>query len=517
MSYFSDVEISANNTFTVSDEFCPPYPPIDPEPEMNSQRININPTLSVYVSDPNNDPMDIYFYDSNDNIIDSVKNVQQDTRVSVTWENLEYGHIYQWYVIAEDNEGFTKSDNWVFFTDYKPAKPTVLSPDNNSNNVNLSPTLKVNIYDLDDSELNISFYDASNDQIIGLCPNAVDNASIIWTNLNYEQKYQWYAIADDGMVQTQSDTWIFTTKSPPPTSSPPSSHNPPQNKKPTADAGGNYNANISENILFNASKSYDSDGDIEGYRWDFNGDGTYDTDWNASSTINHSYLEAGTYSCVLEVKDNDGSTDTNVSIVTIKGLDILSIDVTPNPQNINDYVNITCTITNSSKIVDVLINITSPDNIYTKTSIYSNKIENKSIFYLNQTYDKIGKYSYYIIVNDTVNNIKKSENKNFTIKDMVPPEINWIDINPETQVVNGYINITVNATDNIALDEVYINITKPDTLTIETNMIKIQGTDNYYYNTTYSQKGEYNFIIKAIDQSLNIKTSNENFFNITET
>ena len=62
--------------------------------------------------------------------------------------------------------------------------------------------------------------------------------------------------------------------------------------------------NVPLTVTFNASQSYDPDGTIVSYYWDF-GDGT-----NASGeVVNHTYTSAGTYTVVLTVTDNDGYTD----------------------------------------------------------------------------------------------------------------------------------------------------------------------------------------------------------------
>ncbi len=58
-----------------------------------------------------------------------------------------------------------------------------------------------------------------------------------------------------------------------------------------------------EVIRFNASQSYDPDGTIKSYTWDF-GDGTNAT----GATVDHSYTNVGTYTVTLTVTDNDGAT-----------------------------------------------------------------------------------------------------------------------------------------------------------------------------------------------------------------
>jgi PKD repeat protein len=65
-------------------------------------------------------------------------------------------------------------------------------------------------------------------------------------------------------------------------------------------------------IYFNASSSYDPDGYIVGYFWDF-GDGANDT----NVTTEHGYPDNGTYTVTLTVVDDDGSTATVTANKTV--------------------------------------------------------------------------------------------------------------------------------------------------------------------------------------------------------
>jgi parallel beta-helix repeat protein len=84
------------------------------------------------------------------------------------------------------------------------------------------------------------------------------------------------------------------------------------NIPPVAITNGPYEAYVNDSIDFNASNSYDIDGIIVYYLWDF-GDG------NAiyGKVINHIYTEAGNYNVNLTVTDNTGDTNSNTTIVTI--------------------------------------------------------------------------------------------------------------------------------------------------------------------------------------------------------
>ena len=70
----------------------------------------------------------------------------------------------------------------------------------------------------------------------------------------------------------------------------------------------------SETIVFNASSSYDPDGQIIRYTWNF-GDGSIVTETDSITT--HSYPSDGNYTVELTVTDNGGSTGVAVAIVPV--------------------------------------------------------------------------------------------------------------------------------------------------------------------------------------------------------
>jgi hypothetical protein len=91
------------------------------------------------------------------------------------------------------------------------------------------------------------------------------------------------------------------------TTTPPSQDTEPvTNDRPTADAsaGEPYKGFINEGITFNGSRSYDRDGRIITYRWNF-GDGTNET----GEIITHIYTTPGNYTVTLLVTDNKFAQD----------------------------------------------------------------------------------------------------------------------------------------------------------------------------------------------------------------
>ena len=86
-----------------------------------------------------------------------------------------------------------------------------------------------------------------------------------------------------------------------------------ENKPPQANVGGPYEEHVGVPVMFSAEKSYDEDGTIVVFEWDF-GDGTKGT----GKTVNHQYNSTGTYVVTLTVTDDDGKTSTDTTVIMIK-------------------------------------------------------------------------------------------------------------------------------------------------------------------------------------------------------
>ncbi len=107
-------------------------------------------------------------------------------------------------------EGFTYSTGQV---NNPPDPPVNVYPPHGSTGISTDPTLRVSVSDPDGDTMTVRFYDASNDNLIGTATNVASGsqASVTWSGLDYSTTYTWYAVADDGHLSTQSDTWSFTT------------------------------------------------------------------------------------------------------------------------------------------------------------------------------------------------------------------------------------------------------------------------------------------------------------------
>jgi len=85
---------------------------------------------------------------------------------------------------------------------------------------------------------------------------------------------------------------------------------------PVADANGPYEGNEGSPITFDASQSYDPDGEIVLYEWDWDNDGAYDES-TTSPTITHTWHAEFSGTVTLRVTDNDGLTSIDTASVEV--------------------------------------------------------------------------------------------------------------------------------------------------------------------------------------------------------
>ena len=202
----------------------------------------------------------------------------------------------------------------------KPPKISGPSPAHLAEGVDLRPALSVKVEDPEAKRTDVYFYYILNDtsNLIGVSYNVESgkrtsipffstlqgkNAVYTYIGQGYDYIGVWYVVAKDQYSENRSQEWIFSTR-----------HTPVDNKKPTVDVGGPYTGQMGDSIQFDGSGCNDSDGTIIFYRWSF-GDETSVT--NAKSPV-HVYENAGNYDVSLVVIDNQGSSGTSSTTVTIE-------------------------------------------------------------------------------------------------------------------------------------------------------------------------------------------------------
>ena len=157
-------------------------------------------------------------------------------------------------------------------------------------------------------------------------------------------------------------------------------------------------------VIFNASSSFDPDGTIIEYQWDF---GDFATD--SGKIVNHTYQTCGIYNVTLSIEDNDGFFDTiskNVPIIDVEKPRILNEHVYPALQRAGGYVNLSVDVEDNNKLKDVGVIIQYPDHSKENISLLSNNTGN--CFYCNQTYYNVGGYTFRFWAVDLCGNKVKS-------------------------------------------------------------------------------------------------------------
>ncbi len=191
----------------------PPAEPVDPTPANESIGEEMSPELEVNVSDPDGDNMTVEFYDASDHTIIGTNTDVSNGTTSITWNGLSEGTTYRWYAKADDGYNTTRSAVWHFKTNTAPEEPENPSPGDSATGVALSPELSVDVTDMDDDPLTVTFYNADNDAEIDT-ESAVSNgstASVTWSDLSQDTEYSWYVEVSDGRLDETSSTWTFTT------------------------------------------------------------------------------------------------------------------------------------------------------------------------------------------------------------------------------------------------------------------------------------------------------------------
>ncbi|MDY6904072.1 MAG: DUF2586 family protein [Thermodesulfobacteriota bacterium] len=209
-----DTAASATFSFTVSNTV--PNAPTGPNPGNGSIVDSGTRTLSVTVSDPDGDSLDVSFYDaSDDSLIGTDAGVASGGTASVSWGDLSPG-AYSWYAVADDGEDTAASATFSFtVSNTVPNAPTGPNPGNGSIVDSGTRTLSVTVSDPDGDSLDVSFYDASDDSLIGTDAGVASGgtASVGWGDLP-DGLYSWYAVSDDGEDTATSSVFSFTVSAP---------------------------------------------------------------------------------------------------------------------------------------------------------------------------------------------------------------------------------------------------------------------------------------------------------------
>jgi hypothetical protein len=233
--------------------------------------------------------------------------------------------------------------------------------------------------------------------------------------------------------------------------------------------------------------------------------------WFLNTTLDN----IGVYSYEIYANDiNNNWNATSSKTITIQDTDGPEIDNlthTPDPAENGDNVNVTVDVVDDVDVGEVWINITFPNGTWTNTTM---KPGDNTEWFIDKTFDDPGDYTYTIWARDTSYNWVDGGSGTIRIRDTDGPEFSDLVDSPDPQDKGKHVNISVDVTDDIAVDEVWIIITFPNGTWINATMKK--GPDNqYYYNGTFDFDGNYTYIVWARDESGNTNTTDPGNFIIS--
>lgn len=278
----------------------PPNKPTDPQPIDDKDNVGLRVTLGVKVTDPNRDLMRVYFYDaSDDRLLGYVTNIYSGKRANYTF-TLPFDKTFAWYAIANDSKQENRSDIWFFTTKARP--PTNKKPVANTGGPYVSGIDLPITFDASassDPDGTITFYrwnfGDGTSQILSRSPvHRYSNPGTYIVTLT--------VVDNDGRSTTANTTATILSNF---------------NQKPVAVIEAPYSGTTGKSISFNGSSSYDPDGTIVEYRWDFENDSIPDTEWSTSPGITHSYSTVSNYTVKLEVKDNSGNIGFTTKLIVV--------------------------------------------------------------------------------------------------------------------------------------------------------------------------------------------------------
>jgi len=395
-----------------------PFVPLAPlvfneNPADEAINIPYNPQISVSVHDYQGDLMTITFQtNASTGIWHTIKVYSNKHEGTYTADipGINAPHTYYWWsVTVTDSTAQTTTKIYKFKT-LDTILLSNIKPADLAKNVQLNPVLEIHAEQTNGFPMTIRFLtNASGNWTIIGTNTSVNNGTYRQkptTMTSYNKKYYWSVHCYDQQSWTNV-TYRFTTRSnsggggssgggsqggeEPPTE--------PPNKKPIANlsAGEPYQGYVNTPLLFNGSKSQDTDGNITKWFWTF-GDYTNET----GEIILHTYSNVGTYTVNLTVTDNKGATHTDTTTCVI---------TQPNrPPSEPIITGLTNGTTNTSYIFTVVSTDADNDTIHysirwgdeTSYENWSGPLSSGTPFNFSHSWTNPGQYTIIVTVSDNL-------------------------------------------------------------------------------------------------------------------
>jgi len=274
----------------------PPDKPTGPSPVDKAEGVGLSVTLKINISDNDSSLMDVSFYRAtDDSLIDIDYHVATNSTASGVL-NLDFDTTFLWYAIADDGKQENRSNIWIFTTQSIPSSnKDPLADPGGPYTATVGEILTLDSSASSDPDGNIDFYrwnfgDGS-DETLEVSPNHIYSDPGTY-------RITLTVVDNDGRANTATTTVSISQTI--------------SNSPPFALLSGPSNGEIGQLLSFSGSESYDTDGSIVSYSWNFS-DGTIAT----GSTVNKIFNQTGTFKVTLIVKDNKGTNTSSTLSLTI--------------------------------------------------------------------------------------------------------------------------------------------------------------------------------------------------------
>ena len=216
ISYFLIIVISLFILSSCGETNIPPSIPSNPEPANGETSVPLNPVLSWYTFDEENDEILSYLYFGKSS---SPVLIEKDLEVfKYELGTLEPGTTYYWKVVVKDsNGGMAESPIWNFTTTHIPNEPKVVYPENNIvlNNYK-EVVLRWEAVDPDNDKLKFDIYFGTNITDLKVLAKDYEKSEYKLPVLKESTTYYWKVIVKDGKGGVKEGAvWSFTTNTTP--------------------------------------------------------------------------------------------------------------------------------------------------------------------------------------------------------------------------------------------------------------------------------------------------------------
>jgi hypothetical protein len=213
------------------------------------------------------------------------------------------------------------------------------------------------------------------------------------------------------------------------------------------------------------------------------------------------YLDVGTHSFTITAYDYAGRWDVAMGNFVMEDTTpptISAVQEDPNPQQMNDNVNVSALVADLGGVSEVWLRVVDPSLV--EVGNWSMSLDSGTGRYWdNRTYAMIGLYNYEIWASDASGNWASYFGTFTILADVTPPTITGQAGNPNPQEIFFNVNITATINDNIAVYGAWVQVWDPAMGLVGNFSMGDAGGGIYFYEQAYSMLGTYTFTIWAND------------------